>query len=37
LKKVTTRVAHVLSILDDSGSTTEIVHVLLSRFYCFLQ
>ncbi|KAL5660553.1 hypothetical protein ACJX0J_027678, partial [Zea mays] len=29
LKKVTTRVAHVLSTSDDGGSTTEIVHVLL--------
>ena len=36
LKKVTTRVAHVLPVSDDGGSTAEIVRVL-GRFLCFLQ
>lgn len=32
LKKLTTRVAHVLPVSDDGGSTAEIVRVL-GRFY----
>lgn len=36
LKKVTTRVAHVLPVSDDGGSTAEIVRVL-GRSRCLLQ
>lgn len=38
LKKVTTRVAHVLPVSDDGGSTAEIVRVLgrFSLVFCAL-
>lgn len=40
LKKLTTRVSHVLPVSDDGGSTAEIVRVLgivffSSRLHCF--
>lgn len=37
LKKVTTRVAHVLPVSDDGGSTAEIVRVLGSFLLYFVR
>ena len=37
LKKLTTRVVHVLPMSDDGGSTAEIVHMLLQVFNAVVQ